>query len=573
MTSLRNSTLSDGRQAAIYCRVSTRAQDDDGTSLETQEAACRRYAAEHGYVVDDTAVFREVYTGTELWDRPLLSALRARIRQGEVGVVIAYAIDRLSRDPVHLGVVISEAEHVGVRVEFVTEPLDDSNEGQLIRFVRGYAAKVEHEKIRERALRGKIARAKAGALLPGRFCPLGYQWAIDERGRQSAYAIDPETAPIVVKLFTDTLAGKSLRQLAKDLDAAGVPTATGSPRWAPSTLAGILKNPAYKGEVIGWAVRTTKGRKVLQPESEWIRTPVPPIVDPAVWQAVQVALVDARHVSRHNAEPEQYLLRGGFVRCGLCGHVAVAYRHRYRSGNMSYRYACLARRNGVPCREHTIIAETLDGPIWKLCAELALQPEIIEARLREQRDEPTLDADAAAIERALRDVERKQQNLARLVADLDDADAAAPLLAELTALGARRRALEEARAEVAGRAERLATAAADAEQRRIWLSTLANKLDDAPYAVKRDVLRALGVTVWLYPLGSTPRWEMEWSPLWEDGNVITSGRSLRSPAGSDAGWRAAPGCARARPGAARRTIRFSPRSPTVRRLHLRRSGG
>jgi hypothetical protein len=32
-----------------------------------------------------------------------------------------------------------------VAVEFVTEPLDNSPEGQLIRFVRGYAAKVEHE--------------------------------------------------------------------------------------------------------------------------------------------------------------------------------------------------------------------------------------------------------------------------------------------------------------------------------------------------------------------------------------------------------------------------------------------
>ena len=43
---------------------------------------------------------------------------------------------------------LSEAEHAGVRVEFVTEPLDDSPEGQLIRFVRGYAAKVEHAKFK-----------------------------------------------------------------------------------------------------------------------------------------------------------------------------------------------------------------------------------------------------------------------------------------------------------------------------------------------------------------------------------------------------------------------------------------
>ncbi len=75
----------------------------------------------------------------------VLRALREAIRRREIEVVIAYAIDRLSRDPVHLGVILSEAEHAGVAVEFVTEPLDDSPEGQLIRFVRGYAAKIEHE--------------------------------------------------------------------------------------------------------------------------------------------------------------------------------------------------------------------------------------------------------------------------------------------------------------------------------------------------------------------------------------------------------------------------------------------
>ena len=40
-------------RAAIYCRVSTSAQEEDGTSLTTQEAACRKYASEHGYIVDD----------------------------------------------------------------------------------------------------------------------------------------------------------------------------------------------------------------------------------------------------------------------------------------------------------------------------------------------------------------------------------------------------------------------------------------------------------------------------------------------------------------------------------------
>jgi len=152
------------RVAAIYCRVSTVNQEEEGTSLATQEERCRTYASAHGYLVDEAHVYRDVYTGTELWERPQLTKLREAIRQEAVSGVITYAIDRLCRDPVHLGVVHSKTEYHGIAVDFVSEPLDNTPEGQLIRFVRGYAAKVEAEKIRERSIRGKRARVEAGHL-------------------------------------------------------------------------------------------------------------------------------------------------------------------------------------------------------------------------------------------------------------------------------------------------------------------------------------------------------------------------------------------------------------------------
>jgi len=143
--------------AALYIRVSPEGQE---SSLERQEEHCRAYAVSHGYQV--TEVYREVFSGVELWERPQLTALREAVRRREVDAVIAHAIDRLARDPVHLGVLLSEADHAGVQVFFVTEPLDGSLEGQLIRFIRGYAAKVEHTKIIERTQRGRRARARSG---------------------------------------------------------------------------------------------------------------------------------------------------------------------------------------------------------------------------------------------------------------------------------------------------------------------------------------------------------------------------------------------------------------------------
>ena len=60
-------------RAAIYVRVSSPGQQEDGPSLETQEAESRAYAAQHGYQV--AVLYREVHTGTELWERPQLTAL------------------------------------------------------------------------------------------------------------------------------------------------------------------------------------------------------------------------------------------------------------------------------------------------------------------------------------------------------------------------------------------------------------------------------------------------------------------------------------------------------------------
>jgi DNA invertase Pin-like site-specific DNA recombinase len=57
------------KRAALYVRVSTGAQGEDGTSLETQESAGRRHAPERGYSLDERFVYREVHTGTELWER------------------------------------------------------------------------------------------------------------------------------------------------------------------------------------------------------------------------------------------------------------------------------------------------------------------------------------------------------------------------------------------------------------------------------------------------------------------------------------------------------------------------
>ena len=133
-------TVTVATRAAIYCRVSSAGQED-GSSLDTQEAACRAYAAEHGWTVE--AVYREVHTGAALFDRPQMSALREAVRHREINVVVAHALDRLTRNQAHLGLILYEADYAGVAVAFVTERLADTPEGRLLQSVRGFGAEVQ----------------------------------------------------------------------------------------------------------------------------------------------------------------------------------------------------------------------------------------------------------------------------------------------------------------------------------------------------------------------------------------------------------------------------------------------
>src|SRR3954470_1851225 len=134
------SPLESSKRAAIYCRVSSSAQEDN-SSLGTQEAGCRAYAEEQGWTA--TSVYREVHSGAELFERPQLTQLRDAMKRHEFDVLLVYALDRLSRKQTHQGLILSEAEYAGVAWDSVTEDIDNSPQGQILRAVIGGMAEME----------------------------------------------------------------------------------------------------------------------------------------------------------------------------------------------------------------------------------------------------------------------------------------------------------------------------------------------------------------------------------------------------------------------------------------------
>ena len=57
---------------------------------------------------------------------------RGLLREGTVDVVIAYAVDRLSRNQNHIGVLFDEVQQAGASLEFVTEKFEDTAIGRFI---------------------------------------------------------------------------------------------------------------------------------------------------------------------------------------------------------------------------------------------------------------------------------------------------------------------------------------------------------------------------------------------------------------------------------------------------------
>ena len=93
--------------------------------------------------------------------RPGIERVRQLFGQGFADVVLSYAVDRLSRNQIHIAVLLDDIEKVGATLEFVTENFENTPVGRLILNVRAFAGEVEREKIAKRTDAGE-ARAGQG---------------------------------------------------------------------------------------------------------------------------------------------------------------------------------------------------------------------------------------------------------------------------------------------------------------------------------------------------------------------------------------------------------------------------
>jgi len=327
---------------------------------------------------------------------------------------------------------------------------DDSHEGELLKFVKGWQAKGERLKFAERSRRGRVQKARQGKLVRSHIAHYGFRY--NEAG--DTYEVDEEAMRGVYRIFE--LVGEqrlSLYAAKRRLEEEGVPTPSGGTRWSQNTIRDVILDPIYEPHgheelvvivspqvaatldadglygVLYYGRRKTSTKQVSEPDptspagrryrkvqtEEW--RPLEECVPiPVPWSGVPRQLVrDARkaienNVRTHVTNEHFFQLSGGVFVCGSCGCRMASTRNQWAS---YYRCSLVKREGKHACEVRTNYrAEALEAEVFEWVVLLVSHP---------TRLERELDKEIERIRRGERsgDPEREAQGWLRQIEDLE----------------------------------------------------------------------------------------------------------------------------------------------------------
>ncbi len=409
-------------QAAIYARYSSDRQSD--ASIEDQVRLCEERATRDGFKLVETYADRAVSGASML--RPGLQALLADATAGRFTVVVAEALDRLSRDQADVAAIYKRLSFAGVRIltlsEGWIEELHVGLKGTMNQlFLKDLAAKTR------RGLRGRVEAGFSGG-------GNAYGYKVVRRLKSDGELttgereINEDEARIVRRVFAEFAAGKSPKAIAKALNSDQIPGPRGI-LWRDTAIrghrqrgTGILNNELYLGRLVWNRLRYVKdpssGKRVSRQNdpSEWITTEVPDmrIIDDALWAKVkarQEALdatpaVQGIKASRFWERRRPDHLLTGLVFCDCCGGPMAAVGRDY--------LACSAARKLDTCDARKGIRRSiLEGVVLDLLKTRLMQPDAVAAFVKDHaeinnsqtaervQDRARLEAEQASIKRKL----------------------------------------------------------------------------------------------------------------------------------------------------------------------------
>jgi site-specific DNA recombinase len=232
----------ENKRAVIYCRVSTKEQVEEGNSLITQEKNCREYALKNSYEI--VQVFIEQGESAKTIHRTELKKLMSFCtdRKNNINAVIAYKIDRISRNIADYTQIRLLLKQKGVDIKSTSEHFEDTPAGKFMENIIANVAQFDNDVRTERTVGGLKEAVREGRYVG--CAPLGYD---NIRIAGKANIVFNSQAPLVKKTF-ELIAKNVLtvEDVRKQMIKEGLST-KGGKLVSRSQFYRLLKNSAYAG--------------------------------------------------------------------------------------------------------------------------------------------------------------------------------------------------------------------------------------------------------------------------------------------------------------------------------------
>ena len=375
-------------KVAIYARFSSAMQSE--ASIEDQLRICRERAEREGWTV--TEIFTDMAVSGASMQRPGVQRLMDQASRGSFDIIIAEALDRLSRDQADVATMFKRLSFDGVRIITLSEgeisELHVGLKGTMNQlFLKDLAAKTQ------RGLRGRV---EVGRSAGGNSYGYDVVRRLGDDGLPvtGERTINEDEAALIRRILREFSDGISPRAIARKLNTEQVPGPRGK-AWRDTAIrghrtrgTGLLNNELYIGRLVWNRLRYIKdpetGRRVsrLNPADQWIIKDVPEmrIVDDALWARVKqrqgeidaTPRVQAIRETRFWEKRRKAHLLTGLLRCGSCGGGFAAVGKDY--------LACsAARKLGTCTQKRSYKRSVLEEVVLDLLRKRLMQPAAVAA--------------------------------------------------------------------------------------------------------------------------------------------------------------------------------------------------
>lgn len=301
------------QRAAIYARVSTQEQAENGNSLEFQIDKLKAYCQLHEYKIVGEYVDAGV-SGAKS-ERPALNKLKKDI--DKIDIVLIYKLDRLSRSIKDTMNLIEDLfKPNNVNLISLSENFDTSQAmGMATVGMLSTFAQLERETIKERMMAGKIQAVKNGKNINK--TPFGY---IKKDGQLIK---DERTKDCVDFIFKKMLEGKSLHETVKLLEMSEY---NNLKKWSFVFINRMAKNKVYCGhtEALGEIIKNTHDNYINDKEYNYIN---------------ELLLERKTHSSKSQRNKLPAIFRG-LISCSNCNRKLTPFTRRRKNGDNSMYYRC-----------------------------------------------------------------------------------------------------------------------------------------------------------------------------------------------------------------------------------------